>query len=35
MRRGIQTAVQGMFYTACISVALIFCSLPSLVTGPF
>lgn len=35
MRRAVQVAVQQMFWLSCVSVALIVCSLPSLVTGPF
>lgn len=35
MKRAVQIAVQQVFYLACISVAVIFMHLPSIVTGPF
>lgn len=35
MKRGIQVAVQLVFYGVCVLVFLAIASLPSLVTGPF
>lgn len=35
MRRAVQATARGAFWFTCVSVALIICSLPSVVTGPF
>jgi hypothetical protein len=35
MKRVIQIIVQQVFYLSCISVALLICAAPSLITGPF